>query len=218
MSARVSVCPARAFERVGVEDGRDLHLFDHPVDQVADLARLTEPGPDRQHVGVFEEPAECLLGGLEADEPVVVVFERIGHVGRLEGGDGRLDLGRAGDPDQPRPRAQRRGADQGGGAGHAAAAGDHEHGAVHPFVAVGRPLRQRRQCGDSFKRHGTLRSEPDPLHRVSVAVRRACPARRAISPATCPPLKPASILTATTFEAQLLSMPRSAASPPKLAP
>ena len=47
---------------------------------------------------------------------------------------------------------------------------------------------------------------------------RAWPMRRAIRLATCPPLKPASIFTTTTFEAQLLSMPRSAATPWKCAP
>ena len=41
---------------------------------------------------------------------------------------------------------------------------------------------------------------------------------RAISPATYPPLNPASIFTTVTFAAQLLSMPRRAAMPPKLAP
>jgi hypothetical protein len=42
--------------------------------------------------------------------------------------------------------------------------------------------------------------------------------RLAIRPATYPPLKPLSILTTTTLAEQLLSMVRSAASPPKDAP
>ena len=42
--------------------------------------------------------------------------------------------------------------------------------------------------------------------------------RRAIRLATWPPLKPASILTTTTLEAQLLSMPSRAATPWKWAP
>ena len=75
------------------------------MDQVADLLRLTQSGPDRQHVGVFEEPVERRAGRLEAEQTLGVIVERISHVGRLEGGDDRLHLGRTGDPDQPGPRA-----------------------------------------------------------------------------------------------------------------
>jgi hypothetical protein len=42
--------------------------------------------------------------------------------------------------------------------------------------------------------------------------------RCAINPATYPPLKPASMFTTVTFEAQLFSIPSNAATPPKLAP
>lgn len=42
--------------------------------------------------------------------------------------------------------------------------------------------------------------------------------RLAINPATKPALNPASMLTTVTFAAQLLSIPRSGARPPKLAP
>jgi len=40
----------------------------------------------------------------------------------------------------------------------------------------------------------------------------------AISPATYPALNPASMFTTVTFDAQLLSIPSNAATPPKLAP
>ncbi len=57
---------------------------------------------------------------------------------------------------------------------------------------------------------------PDWL--TAAAVCRAWPMRRAIRLATWPPLKPASMFTTTTLEAQLLSIPSRAATPWKWAP
>ena len=54
-------------------------------------------------------------------------------------------------------------------------------------------------------------------HRPAAACR-ASPMRRAIRLATWPPLNPASMFTTTTLEAQLLSIPSSAATPWKWAP
>ena len=58
--------------------------------------------------------------GSKRSQAVGVVLERVGHVRRFEAGNGRLDLGRAGDPDQPRARAQAARAAERGGAGHPA--------------------------------------------------------------------------------------------------
>jgi hypothetical protein len=57
------------------------------------------------------------------------------------------------------------------------------------------------------------RFEPQRIIHWPEAVCRAWPIRRAIRLATWPPLKPASIFTTTTFEAQLLSIPSNAATP-----
>ena len=101
---------------------------------------------------------------------------------------------------QPCPRDQRRSGRQGGGPGHAAAAGNDKHGSIVALVAVRFPWRQFRQLI-------SVAHEPRPAA-----------ARLAIKPATQPALNPASMLTTLTPAAQLLSMASNAASPPKLAP
>lgn len=70
--------------------------------------------------------------------------------------------------------------------------------------------------------HFRLVKTPGPTHAnggtFTSIQHRMADVRCAINPATNPALKPASMFTTVTFAAQLLSIPRSGARPPKLAP
>ena len=140
-------------QAVGVQDRGKLDRLDDPADELAEVVGLAQPRADRRARRRGGAAVRGPRGGFEPDQAVVVAGERVGHVRRLEAGDGRLHLGRAGDPDQPRSRAQRRAAAERRGARHPASAGDDQHGPVQALVAVGGTFREGRDRRDTFQSH-----------------------------------------------------------------
>ena len=184
-------------------------------DEAIQVGRTSQARPHRddgRRLGQFDDPRM----GRAADAAVDVVGQGRGHVGRLVAGDGlQAAIGHR-QPHQPRPAAQRRHAGQGHRAGHAARPADDQGRAERALVGIGRPRRKGRQGWIASSSH-------DSRSRISNVSIRNSPSRDraaffAIIPATYPPLNPASILTTLTFEAQLFSIPSSAAKPPKAAP
>ena len=123
----------------------------------------------------------------------------------MAGDDVEADLGH-GQPHEPRPAAQRRHARHCHRAAHSSRPTDHKSQPKGSLMGVGLALGQS----------GQILLVEDGLH--GGIAHPAPTAFFAIRPATYPPLNPASMFTTVTFDAQLLSIPNNAATPPKLAP
>ena len=204
-------------------------------DEAIQVGRTSQARPDRhdgRRLGQLDDPRM----GRAADAAVDVVRQGRGHVGRLVAGDGlQAAIGHR-QPHQSRPAAERRHAGQRHRAGHAARPADDQGRAERALMRIGRTRRKGRQaldreetlqmqnanCRDLVEiSNRTILPLPSLILQFAISIHNSSPRRAAflaIIPATYPPLNPASIFTTLTFEAQLFSIPSSAASPPKAAP
>ena len=152
--ASSSVCPTRALRpSASMTSGLSVAVIKNRSSRRMS-SDWPSPGPTAMTSAGCDQPFEDRLRRFELDQSLIVAGQGIGHVGRLEAGDGRLDFGGAGDPDQPGSGSEGRGPAEGGGAGHASRARHDQNGAEAPLVAVARTWRQDRDRFDRFERHG----------------------------------------------------------------